>query len=251
MKLFFRTFSLFLLFNIQGCLSVTKNSLSVKTPENWSKLTVMDFQTLVAPEKDMKIYFHKERLPKDFNFSKKSINLWKIINPDFSYREFRTITPPVKNWDKITQIIYQVPFEESKIILTLLRIKNGFGYFNLIESGLSTFDKRSAQMTQILESWKPETIKAEDFSKVIMKDFKFVERDFEIFLLKTLKDMKVPGTAIGIIQNGQIVYQKGFGQTKIKNGKPVNSDTLFMIGSITKPLTTLLMSKLVYEGQSV
>ena len=247
----FSTLSIFVVFAfLIGCSSAQKSGIGTfKTPEGWSKSEVQSLALLTAPEKDMNIYFHKEPVGKDFDFSKKSVDLWKKVRPGFSYKELQTTTPPSKNWDKVSQIVYQVPAEESKMVLTLMRVKDGIGYFNLMESSSSTLNKRAAQMMQVFESWKPETIKDEDFSSVKPKQFASVEKEFEGFLVQAMKDLKIPGMTIGVVQDGQVVYQKGFGSTKTNGGTKVNKDTLFMIGSTTKPLTTLLMSKLVHDGK--
>ena len=250
MKSFLKLFS-FLIFGLLiGCSSPQKgsNSSELKLPDGWSK-SKGSFVTVTAPEKDFNIYFHKEKITKEFDFSKSSLALWQKVNKNFKYKELQTTNPPSKDWDRISQIIYQVPAEESKTVLTLMRVKDNLAYINLIESSSSTLNKRAAQMMQILEAWKPKSIKEEDFSKVTAKDFNTIEKDFEKFLVDAMSDLNIPGMNIGITQNGKVVYQKGFGETKANSGKAVNKDTLFMIGSTTKPLTTLLMSKLIHDGR--
>ncbi|PIR33361.1 MAG: hypothetical protein COV37_16395 [Bdellovibrio sp. CG11_big_fil_rev_8_21_14_0_20_39_38] len=235
-----------------GKISANSSDLEkIKIPEGWTKQPDNQFESITAPDGDLKIYFHKLKISKDFDFSKNSNDLWKIINPSFSYKEKRKVSPPsTDGWDKITQIIYDTPSEESKIVLSLLREKDGVAYINLVTSSLSTISKRGPQMSTILDSWKPESIKKDDLSSVKAKDFiGEVEKNFDSFLVRTKKDLNIPGFAIGIIQDGKIVYKRGFGQTSIKNGTTINSDTLFMIGSTTKPLTTLMMSKLVNDGK--
>lgn len=250
MKKFFIILSSFTIAVLLGCTTTqTEPETSFKIPEGWQKGTATKFEKLTAPEKDLVIYFHKEQVTDKFDLSQKSLSLWKQINPDFSYKELQTTTPPSKEWDKVTQIIYQVPEEDAKVILTLLRVKDGVGYFSLLESSTSTLNKRTAQMMQVLESWKPSSIKDEDFSKVQAKNFANVEKDFEKFLTDSMQDLKVPGFSIGIVQDGKIVYQKGFGTTNVNGGQPIDNETLFMIGSTTKPLTTLLISKLVNDGK--
>ncbi|MDC0980198.1 serine hydrolase [Bdellovibrionales bacterium] len=244
-------FSAFIALNLVSCTLASKSTEigQFKVPEGWSKSTVAAFKKLTAPEKDMHIYFYKEKVNKDLDFGKKSVALWKKIDPSFSYKELQTTTPPSKDWDRVSQIIYQVPAEKSKTVLTIMKIKDGVGYFNLLEGSSSTLNRRMAQMIQVFESWKPDSIKDEDYSKVSSKKFDNVEKEFEKFLVDSMSDLKIPGMTIGITQNGKVVYQKGFGKTSVKNGRPVNKDTLFMIGSTTKPLTTLLMSKLIYDGK--
>ncbi|HII91235.1 MAG TPA: beta-lactamase family protein [Methanosarcina sp.] len=46
-----------------------------------------------------------------------------------------------------------------------------------------------------------------------------------------------PGCAVFIVSGEKIVYSKGFGVANVEIGQPVTPETLFMIGSTTKPFT--------------
>jgi CubicO group peptidase (beta-lactamase class C family) len=60
---------------------------------------------------------------------------------------------------------------------------------------------------------------------------------------------KVPGLAVAIVKDGQVVYEKGFGWRDTEKKLPVTPDTLFAIGSATKAFTTFVMGTLVDEGK--
>jgi CubicO group peptidase (beta-lactamase class C family) len=60
---------------------------------------------------------------------------------------------------------------------------------------------------------------------------------------------KVPGLAVAIVKNGQVVYEKGFGFRDTEKKLPVTPDTLFAIGSSSKAFTTFVMGTLVDEGK--
>ena len=224
---------------------------ALKIPKGWSKQKVGIFEKIQSPEKDLTIYFYKENISPDFDFSKKSLSLWKRIDPSFSYEEKKKTSPPHSGgWDKLTQIEYDIPLKELKIMISISREKDGIAYINLITGSFKAVSKRSTQLNTIIEAWKPKSIKGEDYSHVRAKAFKgiIMKYRFNRFVKRVKKEFHIPGLAIGIIQDGKVVYKKGFGRARITDGRAVNSDTLFMIGSMTKPLTTLMMSKLVYEG---
>ena len=233
--------------------SASNNLLkSLKIPEGWSKQTNNVLKSMQSPEKDLIIYFYKATISSDFDFSKHSLSLWQQIDPSFSYKEKKKMSPPnSEGWDNLTQIVYDIPLKELKVIISISREKDGVAYINLISGSLKAINKRSAQLNTIIKTWKPKSIKGEDYSHVTAKAFKgiIMKYKFNRFVKRLKKELHIPGLAIGIIQDGQVVYKKGFGKAKITGGLPVNSDTLFMIGSMTKPLTTLMMSKLVYEGK--
>ncbi len=60
---------------------------------------------------------------------------------------------------------------------------------------------------------------------------------------------KVPGAAVAVVQGDKIVYVKGFCQRDLDSGKPVTSETLFAVASMTKPITSMLVATLVDEGK--
>ena len=69
------------------------------------------------------------------------------------------------------------------------------------------------------------------------------------FIQTGMQKWKVPGLAVGIVQNGQTVYVKGFGVRDITTGQPVTVDTLFDIGSCTKAFTAAAAGILMDEGK--
>lgn len=74
-------------------------------------------------------------------------------------------------------------------------------------------------------------------------------KGFEGFVNKILAEHKVPGVAISIVKDGQVIYAQGFGFRDIKNGLKVTPHTLFAIGSCTKAFTSATMGILVDEGK--
>lgn len=58
----------------------------------------------------------------------------------------------------------------------------------------------------------------------------------------------IPGLAIAVVYQGEVIYAEGFGVRSIEDDAPVTPDTLFRIGSTTKPLTALAVLRLVEEG---
>ncbi len=65
---------------------------------------------------------------------------------------------------------------------------------------------------------------------------------------RLMDELKVPGTAIGIINDGE-VQMTGLGITKINDPQPVTEDTVFYIGSMTKPFTSTVVLKMAERGE--
>jgi CubicO group peptidase (beta-lactamase class C family) len=69
------------------------------------------------------------------------------------------------------------------------------------------------------------------------------------FVAKAMKDLGVPGVGFALIDHGKIVFEGGLGVRNLDKPKPVDAHTLFMIGSNTKGMSTLMLARLVDEGK--
>ncbi len=64
-----------------------------------------------------------------------------------------------------------------------------------------------------------------------------------------LGTLHVPGAAIAVVRNDEVVFLDGVGKRDVEANQPVTPDTLFPIGSATKAFTTLLLGTLVDQGK--
>lgn len=73
--------------------------------------------------------------------------------------------------------------------------------------------------------------------------------DYFLKLADTLRiQSNTPGVGIAIVYKGDVIYKGGLGYRDVENKKPVTENTLFPIGSNTKPMTGVLASILVEKG---
>ena len=73
--------------------------------------------------------------------------------------------------------------------------------------------------------------------------------DLDSFVVAQTQRWKVPGVAIAVVQNGQVIYSHGYGLRDVKDNLPVTSRTIFAIGSISKSFTALSMGMLNDAGK--
>lgn len=59
----------------------------------------------------------------------------------------------------------------------------------------------------------------------------------------------VPGCAIAIVKDGEVILARGFGARDLENSLPATEETLFAIGSTTKAMTATLIGMLMDEGR--
>jgi CubicO group peptidase (beta-lactamase class C family) len=72
---------------------------------------------------------------------------------------------------------------------------------------------------------------------------------FEAYVTEMLATTEIPGAAVAVVQNGEVVYQQGFGVRELGGSDPVTPETLMMIGSITKPMTATMAATVVDDGE--
>ena len=72
------------------------------------------------------------------------------------------------------------------------------------------------------------------------------------FVEASRQALGVPGISVGIVQDGKTVFAGGFGVRAVGRPDKVDADTLYLVASNTKPLTTLMLAKLVeiYTGRA-
>lgn len=74
-------------------------------------------------------------------------------------------------------------------------------------------------------------------------------KGFDKFVENTMKEWKIPGLAIAVIQDDKVIHAKGYGFRDIENKLPVTPNTLFAIGSITKSFTVTSLGMLNDDGK--
>ena len=62
-----------------------------------------------------------------------------------------------------------------------------------------------------------------------------------------MKDLNVPGAAVAIIKDGEVIISEGFGYRNLETKELVTPRTLFAIGSSTKAFGTLSLSLLAQQ----
>jgi CubicO group peptidase (beta-lactamase class C family) len=73
--------------------------------------------------------------------------------------------------------------------------------------------------------------------------------DIEAYIASGMKGFDVPGLAIGIVASDRLVYAKGFGVRSKSSGLPVDTRTIFQIGSNTKAFLAATEAIMVDRGK--
>ncbi|MEQ7051190.1 serine hydrolase [Paenibacillaceae sp. P-4] len=77
------------------------------------------------------------------------------------------------------------------------------------------------------------------------KDAQYVLEGLHTLVKKQLEMWNVPGLALAIVKDGEIIMAEGFGYRDVERKLPVTPNTMFAIGSCTKAFTAMVAAQLV------
>ena len=60
---------------------------------------------------------------------------------------------------------------------------------------------------------------------------------------------RVPGLAVAIVQNGQVLMERGYGVTDVSHPQPIDAHTTFRLASLSKSFASALTGLLVNDGR--
>ena len=64
-----------------------------------------------------------------------------------------------------------------------------------------------------------------------------------------MRHWQIPGASVSIVKNGKVLYSRGYGYADIEMMRPVQPNSVFRIGSVSKALTSVAVLKLVEDGR--
>jgi CubicO group peptidase (beta-lactamase class C family) len=226
----------------------TASGASFEAPKAWFVATRGSTILLEDPEHDLSVTLVEVLGEADAN--KAIATAWQQVKPAFALKVKSTVNPPAKDgWDSVTQLAYEVGAEQ-RTVMAIAQKKGNTQYVALVDGANAGIDRRGAQLMTIFSTFKAPGIEEESFKGKTARPLDAPAlAKLEAFIVASLAKTQIPGAAIGIVSGGKLVYEKGFGTRELGKDKPVTPNTLFMIGSTTKSLTTLMMAKLVDEGK--
>jgi D-alanyl-D-alanine carboxypeptidase len=69
------------------------------------------------------------------------------------------------------------------------------------------------------------------------------------FVLRTMQSRRIPGVAIAVVDNGNVVYRKAYGVANLETETPLTVNSVFELASVTKQFTAAAIMMLVEEGK--
>ncbi len=219
-----------------------------ETPENWKSNTSGQVTTLTAPEGDLKIAIVDVGAAPDATAA--ATAAWSLFG--VAERPVALVVPAAARdgWDERKSINYEVSPNEQKVARATTLRKGDDWTVLIVEGATSTAAKRSAAVGLVGETVRPMGYTPETFAGREANNLDAARiAEMRTFVEESIRQLGVPGVGYALIDDGKVVYEGGAGVRDVTTNEPVDADTLFMIGSNTKGMTTLLFSKLVDEGR--
>jgi CubicO group peptidase (beta-lactamase class C family) len=215
-------------------------------PAGWSIVTRGSATIVEAPEGDSRIAL----VDVDATDPDSAVAAaWAAYRPDRPW-PLKSTTPDSDGdgWtDKRTYAYQTSPNERRSVAAGSLRHDKAWSVW-IYDMSDPTGDKRAAQVELVFSRLLPRGYQRETFAGRTARPLDEVGiKELGAFIERGRAALGVPGVAIGLIQNGKVVFEGGFGARELGKKTPVDAGTLFIIASNTKAMTTLMLGKLVDE----
>lgn len=226
----------------------TPSGATFTAAKGWTMTTRKDVIVLEDPNREVSLTLVEVKEP---DGPAALAAAWRRVAPDFARKVKLATNPPAREgWDAIATTSYETTTEESRDVWATGRRKGDTWYVALFDGKKAGWGRRFAQANLVFTSFKARGVVEESFrgkTAHVLDEPRL--RAFEAFIEESRVAMKIPGAAVAVVQGGKVAFEKGFGVRDLAKKDPVTPKSLFMIASMSKPLSTLLMAVLIDEGK--
>ena len=217
-------------------------------PQDWSLRRDGDVVLLTPPEGDSRLALvDVEAADADAAVAA----AWQTFDPSAKWPlKVAAERTPRDGWEQIRVYEYETSANDKRGVLAMALRKGKAWTVALYDMSNATGEKRGSQVSKVFDRLLPKGEKRESFAGKSAHELEG-ERLAQLtaFVQKMQRDFEVPGVAIGVVQDGKVLFADGFGVRELGKPGKVDGDTKFMIASNTKALTTLMLAKLVEQGR--
>ena len=167
---------------------------------------------------------------------------WQLAEPGFALSPGEPEgLPDSGDWDALTTVEYKPPTSQHRTAFAHWRQFGGHRFVILVDGDSPAVDRREAEIDVLEGSLRVPGMREQTLGARLPLD----TRALDAFVERALADLDVPGAAIAVIDDGNVVYERTLGVRSLGDRAPVTVNTRFLIASITKPMTTLMEAALV------
>jgi len=217
-------------------------------PSGWTFSVRGPATILAPPEGDSHIALVDVRAPT----ADSAVALaWTAYMPEHTWPlRVATPQPDQDGWSDRRNYSYQTSPNEKRGVVIFAQRAGDVWTVVVYDMSDATGEKRLAAVQLIFDRLLPKGYTRESFAgrKAATLDAARLAR-LSAFTEQAMRELGIPGVAVGIVQDGKVVFADGFGVRELGKPEKPDGNTLFMVASNTKALTTLMLAKLVDAGR--
>jgi CubicO group peptidase (beta-lactamase class C family) len=219
---------------------------SVPVPTSWTVSEQAGYTFLSDPEGAIKVYL---LTTENTDVEQAIADAWQLVDPAFDLEVDQTLDVPSPPGIEETVGVSYNTGDRNRIVQAQGRLRDGIVYLELYDVQMAGLQKRQAQLGIVSTGFKVLAQEETDLTGVQpLPVTAAITEPLVAFIEQYMAVFGIPGAAVGIVQDGQLVYAQGFGEANPETGEEVTPDTRMMIGSTGKSLTTMMMATLVDDG---
>ena len=174
---------------------------------------------------------------------------WKLVAPAERWTREKALNPPAGGGFDEVYVETYVLSADKRFAQAVARRKDQRIWVVIVRSPAAALDRRGAQAMQFITGMKAPGVEEENYAAKPLTPVAGNAEAFRSFIRETVRDTGVPGLSIAVVEGGKVVFAEGYGVRELGKPDPVTPETLMMIGSVTKSLTTFMMGTLVDDGK--
>ena len=176
---------------------------------------------------------------------------WKDYRPSATPTLRSSRERPLRNgWSSIHGYTYESAGDPGRVLRANVLREGDTWIVAIIDIPAALMDRREPQVTRVLSSLRPKGYVPET---LVGRKAQTLDAARIASLVQFVEDartrLEIPGIGLGVVQDGEVKYAGGFGLRTIGSAEKVDASTRFLTASVTKPLTSLLLAKLVDGGK--
>ena len=218
---------------------------TVPVPTNWTAGTEQGLALIQSPDGAIKLTIEvEEGMERDEAVER----TWSRVEPGREVSPIQVAQAPSRSGISETWVYNYEP-QDGQFAQAIAELAGDRIYVTLIRGDQMEIGRRQAQVMIILSGFAPTGVSVVDLSTVVADLLGPADiEEMTDYVEDAMQRFDVPGAAIAIVQNDQVVMLEGFGVKERGSDDPITPQTRMMIGSTGKTMTTMLLARLVDEG---
>lgn len=225
------------------------SGVTVEVAADWRIERLQDGLRLEGPEGLLVLELVEVNQPPDLATATETA--WARRRPGFSRTVLASAGAPGRSgWEASRWTTYETSPQESRRVGAIAMHTGPLCVVMLTDAPASAVQRRVSQWLLVRDSLRPPGYRAQTYAGRSPRLLDATQiADLERFIEQAMKRADVPGLAVTLFSKDRVFVDRGFGVRKRGQPEVVDENTRFLIASNTKPLTTLLLAKLVDAGR--